>query len=93
MSLRSCGLLAHSSEAAAETGARNVHCSRILPRALSGLRGYFADAGKTGNLSTSRASCWMMTVALEFAAIFLTRSSEASVWARSELNHGTPLVS
>jgi hypothetical protein len=40
---------------------------------------YFADAGKTGSLPTSRASCWMMTVALRLAAIFLKRSSEASV--------------
>ena len=54
---------------------------------------YFAEAGNAGNLSTSRASCWMMTVALEPATIFLTRSSEASVWERSVLNAGTPLVS
>src|SRR5262249_56499841 len=51
---------------------------------------YFADAGNAANLSTSRASCWMMTVALRFAAIFLRRSSDATVWARSKLNAGTP---
>src|SRR5215467_1593979 len=51
---------------------------------------YFADAGNAGNLSMSRASCWMMTVALRFAAIFLRRSSDATVWARSKLNAGTP---
>jgi hypothetical protein len=54
---------------------------------------YFAAVGNAGSLSRSRASCWMMTVALEFAAIFLTRSREASVWARSVLNAGTPLLS
>ncbi len=32
------------------------------------MRRYFAEAGKTGSLSRSRASCWMMTVALEPAA-------------------------
>ena len=53
-------------------------------------RTYFANAGNTGNLSTSRASCWMMTVAFRFAAIFFRRSIEATVWARSKLNHGTP---
>jgi hypothetical protein len=54
------------------------------------LGNYFADAGNAGNLSMSRASCWMMTVALRFAAIFLRRSSDATVWARSKLNAGTP---
>src|SRR5580658_2574618 len=44
---------------------------------------YFAKAGNTGNFSTSRASCWMMTVAFRFDAIFLMRSIEATVWARS----------
>jgi hypothetical protein len=57
------------------------------------LSAYFADAGNTGSLPTSRASCWMMTVALRLAAIFLKRSSEPSVWAWSVLNTGTPLVS
>jgi hypothetical protein len=56
-------------------------------------RRYFAEAGKTGSLSRSRASCWMMTVALAPATIFLTRSSDARVWARSVLNAVTPLVS
>jgi hypothetical protein len=51
---------------------------------------YFAEAGNAGNLSTSRASCWMMTVALRFAAIFLMRSIDATVCARSVLNIGTP---
>jgi hypothetical protein len=46
-------------------------------------RAYFAAAGNTGNFSTSRASCWMITVALVFAAIFLRRSSDAMVCARS----------
>jgi hypothetical protein len=55
--------------------------------------GYFAAAGKAGSLSTSRASCCMMTVALDAATSFLTRSSDASVWARSVLIAGTPLVS
>ena len=54
---------------------------------------YFAAAGNAGNLSRSRASCWMMTVALEPATIFLTRSSDASVCERSVLKAGTPLVS
>jgi hypothetical protein len=43
------------------------------------LSAYFADAGNTGSLPTSRSSCWMMTVALRLAAIFLKRSSEPSV--------------
>ena len=50
-------------------------------------------SGKAGSLSISRASCWMMTVALAPATIFLARSSDASVWARSVLNVGTPLLS
>ena len=62
-----------------------------LPRADPAL--YFAEAGNAGNLSTSRASCWMTTVALEPATIFLTRSSDASVCERSVLKAGTPLVS
>jgi len=41
----------------------------------------------------SRASCWMITVALRFAAIFLRRSTDATVWARSKLNAGTPPAS
>src|SRR5262249_60657408 len=71
--------------------------TRVLPTLNPGYwvcwfisSGYFADAGNAGNLSTSRASCWMMTVALRFAAIFLRRSSDATVWARSKLNAGTP---
>ena len=54
-------------------------------RILHGRRtsNYFANAGNTGNFSMSRASCWMMTVAFRFAAIFLMRSIEATVWARS----------
>ena len=56
-------------------------------------RGYFAAAGNAGSLPTSRGSCWMMTVALRFAAIFLKRSTEASVAARSVLNVVTPLPS
>jgi hypothetical protein len=35
---------------------------------------YFAAAGNAGSLSMSRASCWMMTVALALAAIFFMRS-------------------
>jgi len=46
-------------------------------------RTYFAAAGNAGSFSTSRASCWMITVALVFAAIFLSRSSDAMVCARS----------
>ena len=34
---------------------------------------YFTADGNAGSFSTSRASCWMITVALEFAAIFLSR--------------------
>jgi hypothetical protein len=45
--------------------------------------GQFADAGNAGNLSTSRASCWMMTFAFRFDAIFLMRSIDATVCARS----------
>src|SRR5262245_407596 len=55
--------------------------------------GYFAAAGNAGSLFTSRASCWMMTVALKFAAIFLKRSIDASDSARFVLNVGTPLLS
>src|SRR5258708_2321881 len=54
---------------------------------------YFAAAGNAGSLATSRASCWITTVALRFAAIVLMRSSDATVWARSVLNVGTPLLS
>src|ERR1700735_3796605 len=43
--------------------------------------GYLGKAGNTGSFSTSRASCWMMSVAFRFAAIFLMRSIEATVWA------------
>jgi hypothetical protein len=43
------------------------------------LSAYFADAGKTGSLPTSRSSCWMTTVALRLAAIFLKRSREPTV--------------
>ena len=57
------------------------------------LSAYFADTGKTGSLPTSRSSCWMITVALRLAAIFLKRSSEPSVYVWSVLNIGTPLVS
>jgi hypothetical protein len=69
-----------------------------VPRRLCHPRGvllsvYFADAGNTGSSPTSRSSCWMMTVALRLAAIFLKRSSEPSVWVWSVLNTGTPLVS
>ena len=46
-------------------------------------RDYFAAAGNAGSLPMSRRSCWMMTVALRFPAIFFTRSSEATVAARS----------
>ena len=60
---------------------------------LSGARGYFAATGNAGNLPMSRGSCWMMTVALRFAAIFLKRSTEASVAAWSVLNVVTPLSS
>ena len=44
---------------------------------------YFADAGNAGNFSMSRASCWMMTLALRLSAIFLMRSIDATVSARS----------
>jgi len=44
---------------------------------------YFASAGKAGSLPMSRRSCWMITVALRFAAIFFNRSSDATVCARS----------
>src|SRR5437867_12827382 len=37
---------------------------------------HFAADGNAGTLSMSRASCWMTTVALVPATIFLTRSSE-----------------
>ena len=47
------------------------------------LGAYFAAAGNAGSFSTSRASCWMITVALVFAPIFLRRSSDAIVCARS----------
>jgi len=54
---------------------------------------YFAAAGNAGSLPMSRMSCWMMTVALRFATICFMRSIEATVAARSKLNHGTPLLS
>ena len=44
---------------------------------------YFAAAGKAGSLPMSRRSCWMITVALRFAAIFFIRSIDATVCARS----------
>jgi hypothetical protein len=54
---------------------------------------YFAAAGNAGSLPTSRASCWMMTVAFRFVAIFLKRSIQASDAARSVLKVGMPLLS
>ena len=39
------------------------------------MRRYFAEAGKTGSLSRSRASCWMITVALLFATIVIEATS------------------
>src|SRR5262249_10258694 len=57
------------------------------------LTGHFAAAGNAGSLPMSRMSCWMTTVALSAAAIFLKRSSEAMVCARSVLKLGTPFVS
>ena len=70
---------------------RRVRASRAAPQdrapwrssSPSVHRAYFAAAGNAGSFSTSRASCWMITVALEFAAIFLRRSSDAIVCARS----------
>lgn len=56
-------------------------------------RGYFAASGKAGNFPTSRASCWMMSVAFRFAASCLMRSMEANVCARSKLKAGTPAPS
>jgi hypothetical protein len=53
-----------------------------LPLAISSSN-YFAKAGNTGNFSMSRASCWITTVAFRFDAIFLMRSIEATVCARS----------
>ena len=49
------------------------------------LRGdYFAPAGNAGNLSMSRASCWMIKVALKFSTIFFSdRSRPASRRGRS----------
>ena len=44
---------------------------------------YFAAAGKAGNLPMSRRSCWMITVALRFAATFFIRSIDATDCARS----------
>src|SRR2546429_9853364 len=64
-----------------------------LPDSLMHGRDYFAAAGNAGNLPMSRRSCWMMTTAFRFAAIFLKRSSEAMVAARSVLKLGTPLLS
>jgi hypothetical protein len=54
---------------------------------------HFAAVGNAGNLSMSRASCWIISVALKFPTIPFNRSIEASVCERSELNHGTPLLS
>src|SRR5262249_23641995 len=77
----------------------SAHLGAHQPKALgrgpegSGASVYFAAVGNAGNLSMSRASCWMITVALRFAASFLMRSIDASVCARSKLNIGTPLVS
>ena len=56
-------------------------------------RRYFAEAGNAGSLSTSRGSCPIMTVALRFAAICLTRANEARVSARLELKPVTTLLS
>jgi hypothetical protein len=63
------------------------------PRGCPDCRDYFAAAGNAGSLPTSRASCWMITVAFRFAAIFLKRSIDAIDSARSVLKVGTPLVS
>src|SRR5262249_36208866 len=66
-------------------------------KAQSGLAGrqpaHLAAAGNAGRLPTSRASCWVMAGGLRLGAIFLKRSIEASVSARSVLNVGTPLPS
>src|SRR5262245_3313965 len=51
---------------------------------------HFAESGKAGSFPTSRASCWMITVAFVFAAIVFTRLIEAMVCARSVLKIGTP---
>ena len=50
---------------------------------VPGMGDYFAAAGKAGSLPMSRRSCWMITVALRFAAIFFIRSIDATVCARS----------
>jgi hypothetical protein len=52
---------------------------RTRVRVLGTLGGYFAAAGNAGSLSMSRASCWMITLAFIFAAIFLIRSIDAKV--------------
>ena len=54
---------------------------------------HFAAAGNAGSLPMSRASCWMITVALRFLAMVLKRSNDASVSCRLVLNVGTPFVS
>ena len=61
--------------------------------AEAAVHGYRAASGKTGSLSMSRASCWIMMVAFMLAPSFLKRSSEASVSARLVLKVGTPSVS
>src|SRR5687768_6005482 len=53
---------------------------------------YSANAGNVGSLPRSPGSCWMITVARRFFSMDLKRSSDASVWARSKLKMGTPLL-
>jgi len=55
-------------------------------------RRYFAAAGNDGSFAISRMSCWMMIVAFRFLAMPLTRSSDATVCARSKLKDGTPVT-
>ena len=76
--------------------ARNVLSSGRSLRSVNRAREvkpYFAATGNAGSLPMSRGSCWMMTVAFRLAAIFLMRSSEAIVSARSKLKDGTPFDS
>ena len=76
----------YENEKTAAVVAAYLHALAYVDRLQMGVpvRGdYFAAAGKAGSLPMSRRSCWMITVAWRFAAIFFIRSSDATVCARS----------
>ena len=74
----------HLMDARVKPGHDTEYVARVRDcRAPAAARAYFAAAGYAGSFSMSRASCWMMTFAFRFSEIFLIRSIDATVWARS----------